>query len=98
MRQHHAEPVYGRDLAQLAGMSESSFNSMFQDALGLTWVKYLQGLRIQSALALLAHPGQTIASAAFAAGFESISHFNTTFRSLMGMSPKELLGKQKEIS
>ena len=98
LRQHYAEPVYGLDLARLVGMSESSFNAMFRDALGLSWVKYLQGLRIQSALALLAHPGQTIASVAFAAGFESLSHFNTTFRSLMGMSPKELLGKQQAFS
>ena len=35
--------------------------AMFRDALGLSWVKYLQGLRIHRALALLAHPGQTIA-------------------------------------
>lgn len=98
LRQHHAEPVYGRDLARLAGMSESSFNVMFRDVLGLSWVKYLQGLRIQKALSLLAHPGQTIASVCFAAGFESLSHFNTTFRSLVGMSPKELLGKQQDFS
>lgn len=92
LREHHTEPVYGCDLARLAGMSESRFNSMFRDALGLSWVKYLQGLRIQNTLALLAQPGQTIASVAFAAGFESLSNFNTTFRSLMGRSPKELLG------
>ena len=98
LRQHHAEPVYGEALARLAGMSESSFNTMFRDALGLSWVKYLQGLRIQSALALLAQPGQSIASVAFSAGFESLSHFNSTFRSLLGMSPKALLGKQEEIS
>ena len=67
---------------------------MFRDVFGLPWVKVPQGLRIQRALALLAHPGQTIASVCFAAGFESLSHFNTTFRSLMGMSPKELFGKQ----
>jgi AraC-like DNA-binding protein len=97
LRQHHAEPVYGRELARLVGMSESSFNAMFRDALGLSWVNYLQGLRIQRALALLAHPGQAIAYAGFAAGFESLSHFNTTFRSLMGMSPKELLGKQSDF-
>jgi len=98
LRQHHAEPVYGHELARLAGMSESSLNAMFRATLGMTWVKYLQGLRVQRALALLAEPGQTIASAAFAAGFESISHFNSTFRLLMGMSPKKLLGKQSDFS
>ena len=48
-------------------------------------------------MALLAQPGQTIAAVAFASGFESLSHFNSTFRSLMGMSPKALLGKQEEF-
>ena len=39
-------------------------------------------------------PRQTIASVAFAAGFESRSHLHTTFRSLVGIVPKCLLGKQ----
>ena len=94
LHQQYAESIYGHDLARLAGMSESGFNVMFRDALGLSWVKYLQGLRIQKALTLLGRPGQTVASVAFTAGFESLSHFNVIFRSVVGMSPKELLGKQ----
>ena len=39
LHQHYAESIYGHDLARLAGMSESSFNVMFRDALGLSWVK-----------------------------------------------------------
>jgi AraC-like DNA-binding protein len=98
LRERHAEPVYVHDLALLAGMSESSLNAMFQATLGMTWVKYLQAFRVQRSLALLAQPGETIASVAYSVGFESISHFNTTFRSLMGMSPKELLKKQSNFS
>lgn len=36
LRRNLAEPVYGRDLASLAGMSESSFNQMFREALGMS--------------------------------------------------------------
>lgn len=98
MRRHLADPVYGRDLAKLAAMSESSFHVMFRHALGMSWLKYLQGLRIQKALTLMAQPGETIASVAFACGFESLSHFNSTFRSFMGMSPKRFRAKQNENS
>jgi AraC-like DNA-binding protein len=47
-----------------------------------------------SAVALLAHLRQTIASVCCAAEFESLCHFNMTFRSPVGMSSKDLVAKQ----
>ena len=41
-------------------MSEANFNAMFRDPLGLSWVTYRRELRIQSALALLAHRGRRL--------------------------------------
>jgi len=88
LRQHHAEPIYARDLARAAGMSESRLKSAFHHALGMSWVRYLQGFRIHRAAARLATPGSNVTEAALAAGFESLSHFNTVFRSFMGVAPK----------
>jgi AraC-like DNA-binding protein len=55
--------------------------------LGMPWSRYLQGYRIHRAAALLSEPGHSILEAAMAVGFESLSHFNATFRSIMGVSP-----------
>ena len=88
LRDHYTEPVYARELARAAGLSESRLKTLFQEALGLSWVKYLQGYRIHRAAALLSESTHNVTEAALAVGFESLSHFNATFRSFMGVSPK----------
>lgn len=89
LREHYAEPVYACDVARAAGVSESRLKMLFHDALGLSWVKFLQGYRIHRAAARLHESGHNVTEAALAVGFESLSHFNATFRSFMGSSPKD---------
>jgi AraC-like DNA-binding protein len=87
LRENFAQPIYAREVARAAGVSESRLKVLCQSALGMSWVKYLQGYRIHRAAALLCQAGSSITEAALTAGFESISHFNATFRSYMGVSP-----------
>lgn len=87
LRQNYTEPIYASKLAQASGMSESRLKILFRRALGMSWVKYLQGYRIHRAAALLSQPGSNVTEAAFAVGFESLSHFNSVFRSFLGVSP-----------
>jgi AraC family transcriptional regulator, L-rhamnose operon transcriptional activator RhaR len=91
LRDHYTEPLYARDVARASGLSESRLKILFQNALGLSWVKYLQGYRIHRAAALLSESTYNVTEAALAVGFESLSHFNATFRSFMGVSPKHYL-------
>lgn len=88
LRDHYTEPIYAKDVARAAGISESRLKTLFQEALGISWVKYLQGYRIHRAAALLSESTYNVTEAALAVGFESLSHFNATFRSFMGVSPK----------
>ena len=88
LRDHFTEPVYAKEVARASGVSESRLKALFQEALGLSWVKYLQGYRIHRAAALLSESTHNVTEAALAVGFESLSHFNATFRSFMGVSPK----------
>jgi AraC-like DNA-binding protein len=87
LREHFAEPVYAQILARVAGVSESRLKTQFRHALGMSWVNYLQGYRIHRAAALLSEGGVSVTEAALATGFESLSHFNATFRSFMGVAP-----------
>ncbi|MCL5099064.1 MAG: AraC family transcriptional regulator [Candidatus Omnitrophica bacterium] len=88
LREHYSEPVYARNVARTAGVSESRLKVLFHNALGMSWVKYLQGYRIHRAAALMNEIGCNVTDAAMAVGFESLSHFNTVFRSFMGVPPK----------
>ncbi len=89
LRTKYAEPVYARSLAQAVGVSQSRLKASFKSALGLPWSKYLQIYRIHRAVVLLSASHCTVSEAAFAVGFESLSHFNTVFRSIMGRPPSE---------
>jgi AraC-like DNA-binding protein len=94
LREHFAEPVYAHDVAKAVGVSESRLKVLFREALGMPWSRYVQGYRIQQAVALMSAADCNVTQAALAVGFESLSHFNATFRSFMGMSPSEYLKLQ----
>lgn len=89
LREHFTEPVYAEEIARTVGLSESRLKSWFQHAVGISWVKYLQGYRIHRAAALLNEGKHNVTEAAMAVGFDSLSHFNVTFRAFMGVSPKD---------
>ena len=89
LRTHYSEPVYARDVARAAGLSESRLKQLFQQALGISWVRFLQGYRIHRAAALLNESGYNVTEAALAVGFDSFAHFNKTFRAFMGVTPKD---------
>lgn len=89
IRQHFDDVVYAKDLAAVAGVSQSRLKQLFHEHLGIPWSRYLQGYRLDRAAALLSQPGHSVLETALAVGFESVSHFNTMFRSMMGMTPGE---------
>jgi AraC-like DNA-binding protein len=87
LREHFNQEVYARELAAVAGVSESRLKTLFNEVVGMPWSRYLQGYRIHRAAALLSEPRYNVLEAALAVGFGSLSHFNATFRSIMGVSP-----------
>jgi AraC-like DNA-binding protein/quercetin dioxygenase-like cupin family protein len=87
LREHFAETVYARDVAKAVGVSESRLKVIFRETLGVPWSRYMQGFRIQQAVALLGSADLSITEVALAVGFESLSHFNATFRTLTGLAP-----------
>jgi len=91
LREHFAERVYAHDVAEAAGISETTLRVLFRQALGTPWSRYIQGYRIQQAIALLNASDCNVTEAALSAGFESLSHFNATFRTFMGVSPSQYL-------
>ncbi len=93
LREHFAEPVYARDVAKAVGVSESRLKVLFRDALGVPWSRYIQGYRIQQAVAMLGSD-HNVTEAALAVGFESLSHFNATFRAFMGVTPSSYLKRR----
>jgi AraC family L-rhamnose operon regulatory protein RhaS len=69
------------------GMSSKSLTSYFRQVTGVSRQRYIQRLRLDHACRLLDDPEQSVASIAFACGFEDLSTFFRAFRLEKKMSP-----------
>ena len=76
------------DLADIAGLSVSTFSRSFRRHTGLALVKYVNRLRINLACQLLMGPQPLkITDVCFSSGFNNISNFNRQFQAQKGMTP-----------
>lgn len=81
-----AERLRIDDLAELAGMSVSSFHEHFKCVTTLSPLQYQKQLRLQEARRLLAQ-GHGAAEAAFQVGYESPSQFSREYARCFGQPP-----------
>ncbi|CAN5775465.1 hypothetical protein BH09VER1_BH09VER1_17090 [soil metagenome] len=93
IHEHYSEPLYVEQIARTAGLSVSRLQALFHEALGMSCVQYLRSYRISHASAMLCSPDARVTDIALSVGFETLSHFNTSFRSFMGMSPTQYIRK-----
>ena len=88
MREHLDQPITLGDLAALGGLSQSHFAHAFRDATGQPPHRYLIGLRMEKARALLESSKLSVLDISLRCGFESSTHFATMFHKVVGMSPR----------
>jgi AraC family transcriptional regulator len=82
--------AYDVDLAAIARQASLSpyyFTRQFTAMVGIPPYRYLINLRIQRAAQLLRESDLTVTQILHRVGFHSPSHFTTTFRRHMGLSP-----------
>lgn len=84
---HHGDSIGLADLARVLHVSTFYFCKMFKKATGLTFTDYLGRVRVEKAKHLLLNPHLRVGEVAYAAGFQSLTHFNRLFRVLTGESP-----------
>ena len=87
----HGEPARRwtiEGLADIAGMSRSSFAARFRRTVGASPMDYLTRWRMMLAADRLANSGDTISALAQAAGYESESAFSTAFKRVIGHAPR----------
>ncbi len=75
------------DLAELADMTVAEFSSTFTADFGSTPYQFVLDRRIRRAKQLLATTAMSITDIGMAVGFSTPSHFATTFKNRVGMSP-----------
>ena len=93
IKEHQADEISLGDVAKAVNTSTFYFCKMFKKTTGLNFTDYLSRVRVEKARNLLLNPNLRISEIAFAAGFQSLSHFNRVFRRIAGESPTRYRAK-----
>ena len=93
IRFNFREPLVVGDLAQDAGMSQSSFHEHFKSVTGTTPLQYQKDLRMIEARTLLERGVPSVSFAGFEVGYESLTQFSRDYSRKFGCSPKHHLAR-----
>ncbi|RED61947.1 response regulator transcription factor [Cohnella phaseoli] len=86
---HYMQPLTLGQMAQRANLSPSYFGQLFKQYAGVSFIAYLNNVRIDKAKTLLLEEDIKIYEAAEMVGFVSLPHFNRMFKSLTGKTPND---------
>jgi len=85
-------------VAKAVNTSTFYFCKLFKRATGLTFTDYLARVRIEKAKALLLDPNRRVSEIAYEVGFQSLTHFNRTFKKIVGQSPSSYRGSLSKLA
>ena len=86
---HHAEPLTVDEISNAVGLASGYAMTIYKKVFGQTMMESLLEHRLAHAQRLLINSNDQILSIAFAAGFGSLSRFNTVFKQHCGCSPRQ---------
>ncbi|SFZ93546.1 AraC-type DNA-binding protein [Flaviramulus basaltis] len=91
--EHLDQKLTVNQMSEFTNMVPQSFCRWFKNHSGHSFISFLNQTRIQRASHLLLSTNLNIQKIAFACGYESLSHFNRTFKKLKEESPREFRKK-----
>ncbi len=87
--EHVMEKIRLVELANIAGMTESSFSRFFKLHTGTSVSDYIISLRLGNAIRKLVDTKMSVSEICYECGFNNVSHFSRCFRNKKGCSPSE---------
>ncbi len=87
IRAEFASAISVERLADVAGMSPSTFHHHFRAQTSLSPLQFQKQLRLIEARRLMLAKGQTSSAAAFTVGYASVQQFTREYRRLFGLPP-----------
>jgi AraC-like DNA-binding protein len=93
IRAHFCEAVRIDDLAEIAGMSRSTFHEHFKAVTAMSPLEFRTQLRLQEARRLMVTDGLDAADAGFRVGYESPSQFSRDYVRRFGLPPARDAGR-----
>ncbi len=88
--------ISSRELARLAGLSESRLAHLFKKETGTPIRRYLLWLRLREAIKIILK-GESFTTAAHESGFSDSAHLSRTYKEMFGICPSDLLKSYQSI-
>ncbi len=89
IQEHHAEDLSLGQVAKAVHTSTFYFCKLFKKATGIHFTEFVSRIRTEKAKNLLLNPNLRVSEIAYEVGFQSLTHFNRVFKSIVGQSPTE---------
>jgi AraC-like DNA-binding protein len=89
LNQNLTRPISQAAVARSVNLSASAFSRLFKRVTRKCFMEVVNELRIEKVCRELEESGQSIAEIAYACGYETLSHFNSQFRRVMKMTPRQ---------
>jgi len=86
---HYKEEIPLSTIAGIAGMNKQAFCRYFKTRTQKPFMQFVNEIRIGQACKLLSDSEKTIVQIAFDCGFNSITNFNSFFKAIKGITPRE---------
>ncbi|HMI03623.1 MAG TPA: AraC family transcriptional regulator [Pedobacter sp.] len=77
------------EIASIANMAVTTFCNFFKEQYRITFIEYLNKVRIGYACKLLCENKQNIVEIAYESGFNNLANFNRQFKKLKNMTPSD---------
>lgn len=87
IRSDYAQPLRIEKLAEVAGMSASTFHQHFRAVTSLSPLQFQKQLRLIEARRMMLSEGKSSSNAAYAVGYESVPQFTREYGRLFGAPP-----------
>lgn len=85
--EHYSEKIALEDLADLVGLNEAYFSTLFKKETGINFSAYLVSVRMEKAKELLCSTNETIAAVGETIGYKDSRYFSQMFAKQVGIKP-----------
>jgi YesN/AraC family two-component response regulator len=96
LNRNYSEDITLEQISKQFYISPSYLSRIFKKLTGFHFREYLLVVRVKEAQKLLRESQEKVVNIAQSVGFEHVSHFNTTFKKFVGLSPLKYRNLHKE--
>lgn len=84
------KPFMLEDAAKASNMSRTKFTQKFKESTGMTFIEYVQTMRLKKAFELLKETENSVSFAAFESGFNNMGYFHKAFKLHFNTTPLKM--------